>query len=578
MSANAAYLNKNGYVVICAPWFTGKDVVARMRAEFEKEVLKFPEFKVRPKFADVRTFPGGLDRYDETTTPYLRYGLGGTSFLGAPSFQHNAFVRRLRDKVMHTLITHLFRAYVRDILRDEKREYKLHQFLDRAMIRPAGDVALAESWHRDIAPGMSEDDLTFGGWINLDSVDQVFTCVRKTHKKNLHTDEPYTSRSRGKKGFAKIDSIHTDAYENAPGKIAVKIPPGCILVFQEDLVHKVTANPLNYTSVRQFFAWRLTKSNNMDLIPDAAKNIRHQLTNDAFKTLLRAQAVIPLKSGQWPDMYSPSIGSYLKPRATKFVTENLVEGAMKPSPRTRVVHSLQDLLTAKKITHMHAPYREHEITMLLPGDAFHLTNPETGFLELISLHDDGHASAGPSHRASSSAQASSWGAEENVFDDTIDRNRKKKKKKTRNSLASRSDEENVFDDTIDRNRKKKKKKTRKSQDDGRARTSAAGPSSRRASPEREVLTVSDSSSDSSSGSEYATPDYYSDNDVNMARAVQLSMKPWSGKEKLKELKKKAKVTRKKKSPKSDLSDEGVHLMSDMEVADYLRKKKQINPF
>jgi len=573
MSANAAHLDAHGYVVICVPWFHDKknSIVARMRAEFEAEVMKFPEFTVRPKFADVRSLPGGLDKYDETEQ-YLRYGLGGTSFLGAPSFQHNAFVRRLRDRVMHTLITHLFRAYVRDILRDEKREYKLHQFLDRAMIRPAGDVAQAESWHRDIAPGMREDDLTFGGWINLDDKTQFFTCVPTTHKRNLHTDEPYTPRSRVKKGFAKIETQHMNAYENSKELTVVKIPPGCILVFQEDLVHKVTANPMDYTSVRQFFAWRLTKSNNMDLIPEAAKKIRHALSNDEFKNLLHAQAVIPLKSGQWPDMYSPSVGSYQKPRATKFVTENLVEGAMKPSPQIRVVNSLHHLWTAGKITHMHAPYKEHEIAMLLPGDAFHLTNPETGRLELISLHD-GDTFAGPSHRASPARND-----EENVFDDTIDRNPKKKKTKSRKSSAeecparastsSGNDEENVFDDTIDRNPKKKKQKSRKSFAEGPARASSDAP--RRASPEREVISVSDSSSASDSG--YATPDYYSDNDENMARAVQLSLKPWNRKETYRGLKKKAKATR-KKSPKSDSSD-GVHLMSDMEVADYLRKKRE----
>ena len=386
-AVNAAHLDEHGYVVICVPWFSGKQNACRLRKELEQEVLQFPEFTVHPSFANVSKYPGNAKKYNDAL-PFQRYGLGGTSFLGAASVFHNRLVRKLRDQVMHTLIERLFRAYVRDILRDTTHEYKLQQLVDRIMIRPTGDKADAESWHRDTAPGMNADK-TFGGWINLDTESQYFGCVPGTHKKHLHTSEPYERRS-GDKGFGPIKKDHHHLY--AAAKQIIEIPPGCILVFQEDVVHEVMAIELKYTTVRQFFGWRLTKQSNVTLKSDA---IGRSLTNAEFITMMHEQAVIPLKSGQNPEMYPRNFNTYninkVGARWKKFKRENMVPNVMPPESekgKNAYMKSLADLHAEGSISRMHPPYEHHEIQMLLPNKTFRLTNPRTGHREVVSLHDE----------------------------------------------------------------------------------------------------------------------------------------------------------------------------------------------
>jgi len=86
-----------------------------------------------------------------------------------------------------------------------------------------------------------------------------------------------------------------------------------------------------------------------------------------------------------------------------------------------------------------------------------------------------------------------------------------------------------------------------SSDENHAQASSSSHLSGRTSPRHEMRTSSDISdvSHKSSDSGYATPDYYTDNEENMARAVQLSMKPWNRKAAYKGLKKRPKGTRRR---------------------------------
>ena len=182
------------------------------------------------------------------------------------------------------------------------------------MFRPAGASPSAESWHRDESKYAEDADTVFGGWLNLDDQDQFFSCVPGTHTQ--------TSKN---KGFAKIsDKSQIESFNQT--KTSVRIPPGHILIFYERMVHEVVSGKKKYNMYRLFLGWRLTYSNKslIDLhleqirsLPDGdVQKILHKdidMLND-LEYLLQNQAIIPIKSGQMPPMYSKMHWNFPKQR------------------------------------------------------------------------------------------------------------------------------------------------------------------------------------------------------------------------------------------------------------------------
>jgi hypothetical protein len=246
----AAILKRDGVVVLSHPYL--QENLLAYQSEFDKTVHSFPEFKA----------------VDEG--PYV---LGGFSALGNPASFHNHFVRELRLKI-HELLLPLFSHVC-----GNDKKWRLEQIVDRLMYRPRGASATAESWHRDVAPSADHGDLIFGGWLNLDSRDQFFSCVPGTHQGEVVGG-----------GFATIPSSkHAELKE---AKRVVRIPPASIIIFYEHIIHEVISKKLNYVSRRQFLGWRLTTSK-LPLI--GALNLESRL---------EYQAPMPLKSNQEPPMYA----------------------------------------------------------------------------------------------------------------------------------------------------------------------------------------------------------------------------------------------------------------------------------
>ena len=87
----------------------------------------------------------------------------------------------------------------------------------------------------------------------------------------------------------------------------VSIPPGHIILFYENIIHEVFAKKMSVDSYRLFLGWRMTYEEE-SMIP-------------ILDTLLEHQAIIPVKSGQMPDMWSsmhwmhwrPKLQDYSKP-------------------------------------------------------------------------------------------------------------------------------------------------------------------------------------------------------------------------------------------------------------------------
>jgi hypothetical protein len=258
----ASELFERGYTVITHEYFQDKNNLTQLRREFQETLLSFPEFKFHPSLSQL--------------SKSNRYVLGGFSALGNPSSFHNPFVRKLREWCMFVLVKQLFTPLLRKY-HNESRDWRLEHIVDRMMARPPKEKPSKESWHRDEAPLAQAEDITFGGWINLDKEAQYFSCVPGTHK-----------HIRKQSGFGKIEQKTAEKYNDQRHK--VMIPPGGIIVFYEHIVHEVVGNSLSYPSIRLFLGWRLTKSETPMI--------------NGLETLLNNQAVMPLKSNQYPPTYA----------------------------------------------------------------------------------------------------------------------------------------------------------------------------------------------------------------------------------------------------------------------------------
>jgi len=239
-------LEELGYNVI--PFVTNTE---ELRNEMIQTCEEYPEYKTQES--------GNL------------YVMGGFAAQGNPASFHNPFVRRLREMCMVEI---LLSGAVPKFSDDQKIEH----IIDRLMLRRKGSRPGAESWHRDEAKGTNPGDAVYGGWINLDSSEQYFSCIPGTHRESKD--------SQG--GFAKIS--REESVKLKPYKRVVTIPPGSILIFNEDIVHEVLPTASGKDSYRLFLSWRVSSSET-PLIAN-------------IDSIIEDQGVVPIKSGQIPAMYS----------------------------------------------------------------------------------------------------------------------------------------------------------------------------------------------------------------------------------------------------------------------------------
>ena len=226
--------------------------------------------RVRADFIDcVRSLP----EFQDTAQSFV---VGGFGAISTPSSQHHPFVRHLRAR-LHVIVVPLFLA-----AREELHEpaLQMEQLVDRVMLRAVGVSASADSVHRDECVYTCPGDHIFGGWLNLDSEPQVFSCDPGSHLIGVNSGG----------GFAKIkDRCEIEAYKARRQRVLV--PPGHLLVFFENILHDVVAKKTTVLggSARLFAGWRLTHAHT-PLIP-------------ATEQMLQQQQLVPLKSGQVPRMY-----------------------------------------------------------------------------------------------------------------------------------------------------------------------------------------------------------------------------------------------------------------------------------
>lgn len=282
-----------------------KEKLLKYQNEFDKTMEKFPEYLRHP--------------YDPTLNiqgQKIVYSLGGFAALGNPGSFHNIFVRKLRVKAWKKVIK-FFNKIIRGYY-DKKlnKNYKIELLWDRMMYRQAGQKAVAEAWHRDVMPTdlILRTDEVYGGWINLDSTDQYFSCIPGSHLEIIQKDIPSgfdtllgresVNFMKDKKVCKEVENMTKDKKEKylanlvqpimkaiSAKKHKFVIPPGHIVIFPQYIMHEVVADAVNNDMRRLFFGWRMTVSD---------KSLRDN------EKIMEEQSVPPLPGGMIPPMYSAS--------------------------------------------------------------------------------------------------------------------------------------------------------------------------------------------------------------------------------------------------------------------------------
>jgi len=180
----------------------------------------------------------------------------------------------------------------------------------------------------------------------------------------------------------------------ADGRGYIIVPPGCIIIFDEKIVHAVEGSVAKSTRVRQFLGWRLTQNEASTGMVDPHNR---PYGRDEVVDMMRRQAVIPLKSGQVPPMYPGVYQSFAKASLVvweKFERDNILPESMRypkgerkgnstkqNGDYTRSMKSLAEIAPDR----MHPRYADNELDLMFPGKRFRLKNPTTGEIDTVSL-------------------------------------------------------------------------------------------------------------------------------------------------------------------------------------------------
>ncbi len=294
-----------------------------------------------------------MPEYKETAEKYV---IGGFAAMGNPSSFHNMLVRDMRQWTMHDMIP-VLREYMKI---SKYKGPKLEQLVDRMVYRLPNIKLAGENWHRDVSKAQ-DGDIVFGGWINIDSEDQYFSFVSKTH---------YNRPSSG--GFSMLTDDDKKYYANSPDRRRVTIPPGGIIIFPEHVVHEIIPVTKPYRIKRLFLGWRLTNSDTPLLD-----------NGDSYEK----QAPIKLKTGDMPAMYYDGNWRYKKQRDSlsewsqeTFVAKCLHDVTIKSGEyagdKVIIVDRIMKGLADYGLP-MYPPYTEDESKLYRPNTTWKILKPRS---------------------------------------------------------------------------------------------------------------------------------------------------------------------------------------------------------
>lgn len=214
---------------------------------------------------------------------------GGFGALGNSSSFHLPIVRRMRGDAQGVAAA-VFKQYTAQRGLDG---FRLEQLVDRARVLRTGSEITEELWHRDQTPphknpAVQPDDVIFGGWIAFDAT-QRFSAIKGSHLDRPQGDGRGFARL-SKEESAKRTAQKNEVLEHNPNGWFIEIPPGHMLIFQQELIHEVVGGKhKGIEQLRLFTGWRLTRARQSFI-----KNPQE---------FFDEQGVTNIKSDQMPDMY-----------------------------------------------------------------------------------------------------------------------------------------------------------------------------------------------------------------------------------------------------------------------------------
>jgi hypothetical protein len=233
-----------------------------------------------------------------------KVALGGVQYLPLPGFWYSEFSQNVHGKAYKEAVK-MFKN-----LPGIDKELYFSASPDRFMMRP-GDLkpdtnAWKNLWHQDAAPNTSDEDKVFGGWLNLNTYTQYFRCLDGTHSRNSPLFDELGIRNHHKDGgfdkFSKEDQKRLTAYWNKTGKMKdVKIPPGHMLVFYENIIHTVLSNPHSGDKplLRLHCSWVISpKAEALHNRPKETKGFT------PLRKYFEKRELVPVRSGQQTPVYS----------------------------------------------------------------------------------------------------------------------------------------------------------------------------------------------------------------------------------------------------------------------------------
>lgn len=225
--------------------------------------------------------------------------LGGFAAYANPSSFHCPLVKELRKSTFEKVFkSNIFQAYLKEVRPETYQEFGVEVLFDRILHRFPTQKPGAETAHRDVTPGkflrQGDDDLIFGGWLNLTRHEQFFVGKPGSHLGVSNTYEV----SQAHEGFSTLDTASPEYHEYQATKKKFSVPPGHLIIFPQHLVHEVLSQKSDHDQYRLFFGWRLTKSKT-PLFP-------------AKEHVIDTLGVPNLPSGQLPPIFSSNHQSVFK--------------------------------------------------------------------------------------------------------------------------------------------------------------------------------------------------------------------------------------------------------------------------
>ena len=293
-----------------------------------------------------------IHRYPElhSSTKRVTPIIGGFGAFGNPSSYHCRSVRKLRRRVYRAI-----KAGLQKELLDKGYRY-IQLLFDRLSWRTPGTSVSGESFHRDVSPTCSSGEISMvtGGWLNLDSNSQYFSCIPGTHTK----EGGYVPDD--KSGFVK--TTKEEAAELRKQRVAVEIPPGHIILFYNHLLHEVKATKQRVDGKGSYRLYCGIRASSDSKTPfDYEKDIADQ-----------ASPILP--SGDRPPMYTTRHLAFFKKRLIEFSERYkevcLEEKTSKDGERYKVVKrfipSLKSLSHEDTSIAMYTEYSEYDIEIMKP--------------------------------------------------------------------------------------------------------------------------------------------------------------------------------------------------------------------